>query len=351
MLLNTNAHKKGEINTSLSGYIKFENIFGTNHHYSKIKLINGKYIKLDKGDVVKIVTDINDNEKNRKIWINTDGWITLNDIPAKSIYVNGNLIAKDTKIVKASSVLANLSSIDYKLTLNLTCKNTWVDLKIDNKSIINNYDYSGHIIVYGISPFYNGKYMILHMKTTKNIYLNSKATSVLIENLANNKNVQMIAHSISAKDINICPTSSGRNNELTIYDTNGHTYELYKQGSEKGLIDENNDIEYLDSGKSFSGSATKIILRWKGSGTIPLLIDGIEYDPTNLNGFKRMIIETNDENHPIEYVIYHRTNGAGQFYLSFNATNATITIERGHNEGLVQYILSVIDSIIKLITP
>ncbi|UXM84085.1 class III signal peptide-containing protein [Methanococcus aeolicus] len=132
--------------------------------------------------------------------------------------------------------------------------------------------------------------------------------------------------------MNINPTNSEKNNALEIYDIDGHTYNLYKSGNKKGLINENNHKIYIDSGNSKSGNATKIIFRAKGSNT-DFKINGITYDvPSN---FKKYTIIANNIDDPIEYTISHDKNGAGGFYISLTSTNATVYITKGNDDTYI----------------
>ncbi|WP_048055522.1 class III signal peptide-containing protein [Methanotorris igneus] len=162
------------------------------------------------------------------------------------------------------------------------------------------------------------------VKEFKNISMVAFSSPVPITTTDNNQNdVQIRSHTVYAKNININSTSSERNNELTIYDINGHIYKLYKKENRKGLIDKNDgNIIYIGEGESFSGKATKIIFRWKRGNSITLLIDGTN---RTLKCKKVTLIANNIEN-PIKYTISHES-GSGNFYLSFNATNATVIVE------------------------
>ncbi|AEH06147.1 CARDB domain-containing protein [Methanothermococcus okinawensis] len=155
----------------------------------------------------------------------------------------------------------------------------------------------------------------------------------------------------------ISPTSSGRNNELTITEINGTIYNLYNgdnnkgnkgNNGKKGLIDQNGGIVYLNETNSHSGKATSIIYRWIGSDS-SLIIDGV--DASALKEHKITIIASKDN--PINYTITHKgnNNGMGHFYLSFNATHANITIEEGHSKtNIIDAIISTIENIINSIS-
>ncbi|XRP97425.1 class III signal peptide-containing protein [Methanocaldococcus sp. 16A] len=150
------------------------------------------------------------------------------------------------------------------------------------------------------------------------------------ENINESENITIItAYSVSAENINICPTSSSNNNKLEIYSTNGTVYYINNQGD--------NNI-----GEGISGYATKIILRWKKGPYITLYINNMEY--TLDKGFKKLTVIANDKSYPIEYSIYNAhesgqgySQARGQYYLSFNGTNVTIYVERGN----AMYILAI----------
>jgi len=131
---------------------------------------------------------------------------------------------------------------------------------------------------------------------------------------------------------NICPTSSGKNNALKIYDTSGKIYSLYKQGSKKGLIDQNGNKVYINSGNSFSGTASKIIFKAKGNPKLNTLI--INGTPVTIpNGYKKFILKGD-----FKYTITHERHGAGQFNIEVEGVGIVI-VEKG-NSGKFEIIYS-----------
>ncbi len=165
------------VNATLNGYVIFQNIFEYDHSY--IKLSNGKSIKINKNDIIKIVVN---NVSSGKIYIDKNGWVDIKDLPIKEIYINGNLVAENTEIVKTRSIKANLSNIESTLTLDVFGNHTWIYLKYNNKILISSWDYTGNIIIYNIYPS-SDTGLNLHLKKNKRVYLEGKATGVTIENI------------------------------------------------------------------------------------------------------------------------------------------------------------------------
>ena len=137
-------------NWKVTGYIEFtyDDPWG---NPGTISTASGT-ITVNPGDRVKIVVD-SLNEGN--IWFGSDGWLDITGLPVEAIYVNGELVASDTVIISAN-MHYDVSSVVSTLKLEVTPKQGeeygWAQLVVDGQTLINQWNYSGYIIVYNIAP-------------------------------------------------------------------------------------------------------------------------------------------------------------------------------------------------------
>ena len=104
------------------------------------------------GDRVKIVV----NALNRgSIWIGLGGFITIEDLPVKAIYVNDALVASNT-VIDEANMRYDSSSLASILKLEAILKHGeeqgWAYLAVDGNTVMNQYNYRGYVIVYDIAP-------------------------------------------------------------------------------------------------------------------------------------------------------------------------------------------------------
>ncbi len=116
-----------------------------------IETSNGP-ITVHPGDRVKIVV----NASNQgSIWIGLGGFMTIEDLPVKAIYVNDVLMASDT-VIDEANMRYDSSSLASTLKLEAILKHGeeqgWAYLAVDGNIVVNQYNYRGYIIVYDIAP-------------------------------------------------------------------------------------------------------------------------------------------------------------------------------------------------------
>ena len=109
-------------------------------------------IIVNPGDRVRIAV----NASNQgSIWIGLGGFITIEDLPVKAIYVNDVLMASDT-VINEANMRYDSSSLSSTLKLEVALKHGedrgWVYLVVDGSPVVNQYDYRGYVMVYDIAP-------------------------------------------------------------------------------------------------------------------------------------------------------------------------------------------------------
>jgi len=131
----------------VTGYIEFRNTYPWGS--STISTGVGS-ITVNNGDVVRIVVNA---VNNGYIWIGTNGWITIQDLPVDAIYVNDELKASNTVITSTSNLQCDVNSVDSTLRIEASLKQGasygWASLTVDNNQLVNAWNYNGYIIVYG----------------------------------------------------------------------------------------------------------------------------------------------------------------------------------------------------------
>jgi len=138
-------------NWRVSGYIEFRAASdGT------IKTGAGS-IAVNSGDTVRIVV----NAVNiGRIWIGADGWIDIRNLPVDAIYVNRELKASKTVITSTKDLQCDVSNVSSTLRIEVTLKQGvsygWASLTVDNNQLVNAWNYSGYIIVYGVTVTSSG---------------------------------------------------------------------------------------------------------------------------------------------------------------------------------------------------
>lgn len=171
-------------NWRVSGYIEFKNIYP----WGSVTIeTEAGSITVNYGDTVRIIV----NAVNRGyMWIGTDGWITIRNLPVDSIYVNGELKASNTVITSTKNLRADVNSVNSTLKVEAVLKQGvsygWASLTVDNNQLVNAWNYNGYIIVYGATVT-SSKSLNLNIGGT---YLDGVASGV--EFVDSSGNVQVI---------------------------------------------------------------------------------------------------------------------------------------------------------------
>jgi hypothetical protein len=116
-------------------------------------------ITLNSGDRVKIVLE---GASSGKLWMGSNGWVNINNLPVKSLYVNGNLVASSTEI--NANINYDVGSVESSLKITVTVDGSWAELTVDGSDVVNYWNYTGYIIVYDAVPT-NSKSLLLNIGT------------------------------------------------------------------------------------------------------------------------------------------------------------------------------------------
>ena len=149
VVLNTNSN----FTWRMTGYIEFTH----NNPWSKSGTIrtSSGYITVNAGDRVKIVVDTVDQGK---IWFPSRGGcgVSLKNLPVKAIYINGELVASYTTLIGTNDICYDVQSLVSTLKIEVTLKHGkkhgWAQLTIDNRNLVNRWNYDGYFVVYNIAP-------------------------------------------------------------------------------------------------------------------------------------------------------------------------------------------------------
>jgi len=131
----------------VTGYIEFRNVYRWGS--STISTAAGS-ITVNNGDKVRIVVNA---VNSGYIWIGTNGWVDIRNLPVDAIYVNDELKASNTVITSTTNLQCDVSSVNSTLRIYATLKQDvsygWASLTVDGNQLISAWNYDGYIIVYG----------------------------------------------------------------------------------------------------------------------------------------------------------------------------------------------------------
>jgi len=131
----------------VTGYIEFRNVYPWGSGTINTAAVS---ITVNSGDTVKIVVDA---VNSGYIWIGTDGWVDIRNLPVDAIYVNGELKASNTVITSTRNLQCDVNTVSSTLRIYVTLKQGvsygWASLIVDGSQLVSTWNYGGYIIVYG----------------------------------------------------------------------------------------------------------------------------------------------------------------------------------------------------------
>jgi len=133
----------------VSGYIEY---IYTGTYATSIPTSSGS-ISINPGDRVRIVV----NTVNQGyIWFGSDGYLTIQNLPVQSIYINNNPVASNTIITNVANMPYDINTVNSTLNVyvSLVQGNSygWLKLSINGNTIVSQWNYDGYVIVYSVGP-------------------------------------------------------------------------------------------------------------------------------------------------------------------------------------------------------